>query len=167
MKSSSDFVHSNMPTSPLTPRSRFRIETSMCPTGGGKKKRTGGSSTVETSSFSPCYAKLRLEDASQPRNAFEFYVVLAPIHKVEVHVDSFLIQQQEEGEEEGPEPGIEEEEEAHRPKMKAVVRKEQSVLSEDKKRKRKKAVGRRATKGEVDTGCMYTRRRSRNEGTEG
>lgn len=144
-KASAEFAHSNIPTtSPLNPRPRFRIETSICPTGGiGKKKRTSGSPAVEFSSFSPCYAKLRLEDAAQPRNAFEFYVVLAPIHKVEVHVDSFLIQQQEEGEEEEEEEGsgvfeIEEEEEANRPKMKAVVRKEKFVLSDEKKREKKK-----------------------------
>lgn len=122
-KTSADRSYPSVSSS-LPSRPRFRIETSSCSAAGVSKKRRS-SNPSEASSFPPCYATLRLEDALQPRNAFDFFVVVAPVHKVEVHVDSFLIQQAQGDEAEEREEREEREAEAraNRPKMKAVVRK--------------------------------------------
>ncbi|CBZ50189.1 hypothetical protein NCLIV_006640 [Neospora caninum Liverpool] len=71
-----------------SPRVRFRLENRARNSGDGKAagKARGGAHATGA-------AVLRLQDARQPQNVFEFLVVVAEPERVEVSVDTFLIRQ--------------------------------------------------------------------------
>ncbi|KYF42433.1 hypothetical protein TGARI_297745A, partial [Toxoplasma gondii ARI] len=62
-------------------RQRFRLQNPAVSDGETRKRRPGETGVVV----------LRLEDARQPQNAFEFLVVIAEPERVEISLDSFLI----------------------------------------------------------------------------
>nr|PUA84750.1 putative transmembrane protein [Toxoplasma gondii TgCATBr9] len=62
-------------------RQRFRLQNPAVADGETRKRRPGETGV----------AVLRLEDARQPQNAFEFLVVIAEPERVEISLDSFLI----------------------------------------------------------------------------
>ncbi|PFH35456.1 hypothetical protein BESB_063430 [Besnoitia besnoiti] len=68
-------------------RPRFRLETTAAASAERVRKKGGRPATGA--------AVLRLQDARQPQNSFEFLVIVAEPERVEITVDTYLIQQGE------------------------------------------------------------------------